>query len=55
VPSHWGKPSCNSSSIRLARATQFVQALGAAEATLYYTMGGPKALTQAKTHPLGDY
>jgi 2-oxoisovalerate dehydrogenase E1 component len=34
--------------------TQFVQAVGAAEATLYYE-GHPKALAQAKKAPLGEY
>src|SRR5208282_5853180 len=53
MPSHWGHQKLNIVSRSSPTGTQFLQAAGAAEATLYYQKF-PKALDQARKAPLGD-
>src|SRR6202030_509792 len=54
MPSHGSHPKWSIVSKSSCTGTQFVQAVGAAEATLYY-QDRPKALAQAKKAPLGQY
>ncbi len=53
MPSPWGHARWNIVSKSSCTGTQFVQAVGAAESTLYFERH-PKSLAQAKKGPLGE-
>jgi 2-oxoisovalerate dehydrogenase E1 component len=53
MPSHWGSRRLNIVPSASATGMQFLHAVGAAEASLYYDKF-PKALDQARQAPLGD-
>lgn len=54
MPSHWGKPELHITTRSSTAGMQWLQAAGAAEASLYFD-AYPQALTQAKHLPLGQW
>jgi 2-oxoisovalerate dehydrogenase E1 component len=53
MPSHWGKPELNIVTRSSTAGMQWLQAVGAAEASIYFE-GHPQALDQARHAPLGE-
>ncbi len=53
MPSHWGSKQLNIVASASATGMQYLHAVGAAEASLYYAHH-PKALDQARKAPLGE-
>src|SRR5690348_16407831 len=53
MPSHWGKPELNIITRSSTAGMQWLQAVGAAEASIYFDRH-PKALEQAQQAPLGE-
>ena len=53
MPSHWGNQALNVVSRSSPTGTQYLHAVGSAEATLYYQKF-PKAFDQARKAPLGE-
>src|ERR1700730_8629029 len=53
MPSHWGKPDLNIVTRSSTAGMQWLQAVGAAEASIYFE-GHPQALDQAQHAPLGE-
>ncbi|MFY9529462.1 MAG: dehydrogenase E1 component subunit alpha/beta [Candidatus Acidiferrales bacterium] len=53
MPSHWGNPKYHIVTKSSPTGTQWLHAVGAAQASLYYEQF-PKALEQARRAPLGD-
>jgi 2-oxoisovalerate dehydrogenase E1 component len=53
MPSHWGKPELNIVTRSSTAGMQWLQAVGAAEASIYFERH-PRALDQAQHAPLGE-
>lgn len=53
MPSHWGNPKYHIMSMSSPTGTQWLQAVGASHASVYYEQF-PKALEQARRAPLGE-